>query len=80
MSGSLVLASAMSVEDNDALAQPFGLQTPINLRLGKAIVGVYSGRVGSADAFEAALGKVWLISAVEEMLEHPRTIDWERLC
>lgn len=80
MSGSLVLASAMSVEDNDALAQPFGLQTPINLRLGKAIVGVYSGRVGSADAFEAALGKFWLISAVEEMLEHPRTINWERLC
>jgi hypothetical protein len=77
MSGSPVLARVISREDDRNLTGPFGSNTPIILQKGLAFLGMYSGRIGVKDAFEAQIGKVWLPGCIDEMLALPQKIDWD---
>jgi hypothetical protein len=79
MSGSPVVARALS-SDEHALQignGPLRDDTLIIAKPGLAFVGVYSGRMGIADALEAQIGKVWYAKAVQEMLANPRPLDFD---
>ena len=78
MSGSPVVARAISAEDNSRLIGngPLQLNSIIIARPGLAFIGVYSGRMGIADALEAQIGKVWHAEAVQEMLANPKPLDF----
>ncbi|MGZ2258665.1 S1 family peptidase [Roseobacter sp. A03A-229] len=49
------------------------------MRTGSSIqlIGVYSGRFGAEDEFAAQLGRVWKISAVEEMITDPAAASYK---
>jgi len=40
-----------------------------------SFLGVYSGRIGFKDAFEAQIGKVWYPNTVQEMLLNPKPFE-----
>jgi hypothetical protein len=79
MSGSPVIARALSAEDKARLIGngPLRPNTIIVLSEPIAFVGVYSGRIGIADALEAQIGKVWNAALIQEMLVDPRPLDFE---
>ena len=80
MSGSPVVAYATSARHYPHLAVNSGEITPETILLykpGLAFLGIYSGRIGVGDLFEAQIGKVWYASVIDEMLANPRTLDWE---
>lgn len=79
MSGSPVVASALSVEDDSRLIGngPLRPDSIIVSKPGLAFLGVYSGRIGIADALEAQIGKVWHAAEVQEMLANPRPLDFD---
>lgn len=79
MSGSPVVARTISAEDDSRLAGrgPLRPNSLIVADPGLAFVGVYSGRMGTADALEAQIGKVWHAEAVQEMLANPRPLDFD---
>ena len=79
MSGSPVIARALSAEDKAKLIGngPLRNDTIIVLKEPTAFVGIYSGRIGIADALEAQIGKVWHARLIQEMLADPRPLDFE---
>jgi Trypsin-like peptidase domain len=79
MSGSPVVARTISAEDDSRLIGNGPLQPDsiIVTKPGLAFVGVYSGRMGIADALEAQIGKVWHAEVVQEMLANPRLLDFD---
>lgn len=79
MSGSPVIARALSAEDNARHIgnEPLKHDTLIVFKKPVALVGVYSGRIGVRDALEAQIGKVWRAAVIQEMLANPRPLDFE---
>jgi len=79
MSGSPVIARALSVEDysNQIGNGPLTDKTVIVSQPGIAFAGVYSGRVGVKDALEAQIGKVWHAQLVQEIFMNSRPLDFE---
>ncbi len=79
MSGSPVVTRTVDRDTAAELRKPFSVSTPIIVQKGHGFIGVYSGRMGLADALEAQLGKVWLGVCIDEMLAAPRPADWESI-
>jgi hypothetical protein len=77
MSGSPIVARAVTKVEMDKIRAPLTLDTPIIQYRGLSFVGVYSGRVGVKDALEAQLGRVWRAELIREMLTNPKPLDWE---
>jgi hypothetical protein len=81
MSGSPVVARAFSVEVASRMIGntpgPLRGDEIIGAKPGLAFVGIYSGRMGIADALEAQIGKVWHADTLQEMLANPRPIDFD---
>jgi hypothetical protein len=79
MSGSPVVAHAITAEEDARLIGdgPVRPDSLLVVRPGLAFVGVYSGRMGTTDALEAQIGKVWYAGAVQEMLANPRPLDYD---
>jgi hypothetical protein len=77
MSGSPVVARAITKQEMDKIRAPLAADTRIIQHRGLSLVGVYSGRIGVKDALEAQLGKVWRPELIHQMLTDPKPLNWE---
>ncbi|MBO1081743.1 S1 family peptidase [Roseomonas haemaphysalidis] len=78
MSGSPILGRIISAKDYPNLPGngPVTKDTLISYTPTWSFLGIYSGRIGVKDLFEAQIGKVWRPETIQEMLGNPRKLDF----